>query len=217
MRRKPLLLGLFALLLVSLNPNSLRAQAVGEITGIVTDPSGGVIPGAKVTATRVETGVSKFTVASGAGTYTVPNLAVGTYKVTAEATGFKAGTASEISLDVAQQRVVNFKLVLAGVTSEVQVSAAPPLLNTTNGELGGFVSQEQVQNLPLDGRDITGLVYLQPGVVSNTGGMGWMDSQGQWISNGNRGETMTGTLDDGDISDAEMGTLQFTNFNLDAI
>ncbi len=196
---------------------SLRAQAVGSITGTVTDPSGGVIPGAKVTATRIETGVSQYTVTSGAGTYTIPNLVVGNYNVTAEASGFKTGTASNIALDVSQQREVNFRLALPGVTSEVKVTAAPPLLNTTNGTLGGLVSAEQVQDLPLNGRDITGLVYLQPGVVSNTGSMGWMDAQGQWISNGNRGETMTGTLDEGDISDAEMGTLQFTNFNLDAI
>jgi hypothetical protein len=195
----------------------LHAQAVGSITGVVTDPSGAVIPGAKVTATRVETGVSQFTVTSGAGTYTIPRLVVGTYNVTAEGPGFKTGTAEGITLDVAQQRAVDFKLALAGVTAKVEVNAAPPLLNTTNGMLGGLVSAEQVQDLPLNGRDITGLVYLQPGVVSNTGGMGWMDAQGQWISNGNRGETMTGTLDDADISDAEMGTLQFTNFNLDAI
>ena len=195
----------------------LHAQAVGSVTGVVTDPSGAVIPGVKVTATSVATGVSQYTVTGSAGTYTIPRLMVGTYNVTAETAGFKTGTAEGITLDVAQQRAVDFKLALAGVTAKVEVNAAPPLLDTTSGMLGGLVSQEQVQDLPLNGRDITGLVYLQPGVVSNTGSMGWMDGQGQWISNGNRGETMIGTLDDADISDAEMGTLQFTNFNLDAI
>jgi len=199
----------------------LYAQAVGAITGTVTDPSGAVIPGAKVTATRVETGVSQFTVTSGAGTYTIPRLVVGTYNVTAEASGFKTGTAQGITLDVAQQREVDFKLALAGVTAEVEVTAAPPLLNTTNGMLGGLVSGGQVQNLPLNGRDVSGLVMMQPGMAQDTGNMGWMGSDpshmSQWISNGNRGETMIGTLDDADISDAEMGTLQFTNFNLDAI
>jgi len=203
------------------NSPCLHAQAVGAITGTVTDPSGAVIPGAKVTATRVETGVSQFTVTSGAGTYTIPRLIVGTYNVTAEATGFKTATAEGITLDVAQQRAVDFKLALAGVTAEVQVTAAPPLLNTTNGMLGGLVSGGQVQNLPLNGRDVSGLVMMQPGMAQDTGNMGWMGSDPskmtQWISNGNRGETMIGTLDDADISDAEMGTLQFTNFNLDAI
>ena len=81
-------------------PAMLRAQAVGAITGTVTDPSGAVIPGVKVTATRVETGISQSTVTSSAGTYTIPSLVVGTYNVTAEAGGFKTGTASGITLDV---------------------------------------------------------------------------------------------------------------------
>jgi hypothetical protein len=203
-----------ACVLLAYSP-SLYAQAVGSITGVVTDPSGAVIPGAKVTATRVETGVSQSTLTSSAGTYTIPRLVVGTYNVNAEASGFKTGAAGGITLDVAQQRAVDFRLALAGVTAEVQVNAAPPLLNTTNGVLAGLVSEQQVEDLPLNGRDISNLVMMQPGMQYDTGSMGWMGPQ--WISNGNRGETMIGTLDDGDISDAEMGTLQFTNFNLDAI
>jgi hypothetical protein len=102
----------------------VHAQAVGAITGTVTDPSGAVIPGIKITATRVETGVSQSTLSSGAGTYTIPSLVVGTYNVVAEAGGFKSGTATGITLDVAQQRTVDFKLALAGVTSTVEVNAA---------------------------------------------------------------------------------------------
>jgi hypothetical protein len=191
------------------------AQAVGAIVGFVTDPSGAVVPGVKVTATRVETGVSQSTVTSGAGAYTIPNLLVGTYSVTADAAGFKTGSATGITLDVAQQRAVDFKLALAGVTSKVEVNAAPPLLNTTNGTIGGLVLAEQVQNLPLNGRDISGLVMMQPGVAQDSGRMGWFAPQ--WIGNGNRGETTVATLDSSDASDAEMGTIQFWNFNLDAI
>jgi len=194
----------------------VHAQAVGAITGTVADPSGAVIPGAKITATRVETGVSQFTVASGAGTYTIPRLVVGTYNVTAEAAGFKTGTATGITLDVAQERAVDFKLALAGVTSLVEVNAAPPLLNTTNATLSQVVSTEQVENLPLNGRNIEGMMTMQPGIVGYNGAnMGWMSAE--LAGNGNRGETAVGTLDGADVSDAEMGTLQFTNFNLDAI
>ncbi|MGH9451629.1 MAG: carboxypeptidase regulatory-like domain-containing protein, partial [Terriglobia bacterium] len=152
---------------------------------------------------------------SSAGTYTIPHLPVGTYTVTAVASGFKTAVAQDVTLDVSQQRQVNFTLALAGVLSKVEVKATPPLLNTTTGSLGGLVSAEQVQNLPLNGRNISGLVMMQPGMAQDTGSMGWMGPQ--WISNGNRGETQVGTLDGADVSDAEMGTIQFTNFNLDAI
>jgi hypothetical protein len=205
-----LLLALFLLL-----PLPIWAQATGAIVGTVTDPTGAVIPGAKITAKRVETGVSQSTVTGGSGTYTIPNLVVGTYDVTAEGGGFKIANATGITLDVSQQREVDFKLTVVGVESTVEVNAAPPLLNTTDGTIGGLVSEEQVENLPLNGRNISGLVMMQPGMAQDTGGMGWMGPQ--WISNGNRGETMVGTLDNSDVSDAEMGTIQFTNFNLDAI
>ena len=204
------------LLLVALFfPLELGAQSVGSITGIVTDPSGAVVANARVTATRIETGVAQSTVSGKAGTYTIPNLVVGTYDVTADVSGFKVATAKGITLDVSQQRQVDFKLSLLGVESTVEVSTAPPLVNTTDGTVAGLVSQEQVETLPLNGRDISGLVMMQPGMAQDTGSMGWMGPQ--WIANGNRGETLTGTLDNADISDAEMGTLQFTNFNLDAI
>jgi hypothetical protein len=179
------------------------------------------MPNVRITAKNIATGVSQSTVSSGSGTYTIPRLLVGTYTVTTEMRGFKRGIASDITLDVSQQRQVNFTLALAGVQAKVEVSAAPPLLNTTNGTMSGLVSEEQAENLPLNGRDITQLVFLQPGMAQDSGSMGWMgstpSSMNQFISNGNRGETETGTLDGANISDAEMGTLQFTNFNIDAI
>jgi hypothetical protein len=168
-----------------------------------------------VTATHTATGVSRFTITGSAGTYTISLLPVGTYSVAADAAGFKAAVAEGITLDVSQQRKVDFTLAVTGVRSIVEVTAAPPLLNTTSGQLGGVVSSEQVQDLPLNGRDISNLVLMQPGMAQNTGGMGWMAPM--WIGNGNRAETMIGTLDDADVSNAEMGNIRFTNFNLDAI
>jgi hypothetical protein len=215
------LLGAVSALCVGIAPCSLHAQAVGEITGRVIDPSGAVVPNVRITATNTATGISQSTISSSAGTYTIPRLPVGTYTVTAEIRGFKPGIAHGITLDVSQQRQVNFTLALAGVQAKVEVTAAPPLLNTTNGTMSGLVSEEQVENLPLNGRDITQLVFLQPGMAQDSGSMGWMgstpNSMNQFISNGNRGETETGTLDGANVSDAEMGTLQFTNFNIDAI
>lgn len=140
---------------------------------------------------------------------------MGTYIVTATAVGLQRETSSEITLDVSQQRRVDFTLTVAGVKSTVAVTAEAPLVDTTDATLGGLVSEKQVQTLPLNGRSIQNLVFLQPGLAQNTGEMGWITPQ--WISNGNRGETSIATLDGVDASDHEMGTIQFWNFNLDAI
>ncbi len=205
----------YLLVLAFLVPAPAWAQAVGAIVGTVTDPSGAVIPNARITATHVATGVSQSTVTSGAGTYTIPNLVVGTYTVAAVGEGFKPATAEGITLDVSQRREVDFKLNVTGLESTVEVNAAAPLLNTTDGTLGGLVTEQQVQTLPLNGRSIANLVMMQPGMAQDTGGMGWLAPQ--WISNGNRAETLVATLDSADASDTEMGTPQFWNFNLDAI
>jgi len=204
-----------ALLIALSAAPSLLSQAVGSISGTVTDETGAVLPNAKVTAERTETGISQSTISSGTGSFTLANLPVGTYNITVAAAGFKSGSAQDIKLDVSQLRTIDFKLTLSGTTSEVQVSAAPPLLNTSDSTLAGLVSEEQVETLPLNGRSIQNLVMLQPGMAQDTGSMGWMAPQ--WISNGNRGETEVATLDNSDVSDSEMGTIQFWNFNLDAI
>ena len=111
--------------MIFLAPGMLHGQATGEITGTVVDPTGAVVPSVKVTATNTATRVSRFTLTGSVGTYTIPLLPVGTYSVAAEGTGFKKGVAEGITLDVAQQRKVNFTLALGGVLSSVQVNAAP--------------------------------------------------------------------------------------------
>lgn len=128
MKLKFSFLAAFALLLASFTSSILRAQAVGEITGTVTDPTGAVVPDVSVTATNVATGVSQTTLSTAAGTYTLARLLVGTYDVTAEAKGLKKERASGLTLDVSQQRELNFTLAIGEVTSTVEVSAAPPLL-----------------------------------------------------------------------------------------
>jgi len=112
-------------------PMHLPGQAVGEIRGTVTDPTGAVIPSAKVIAEQVGTQSTRSTLTSNAGTYSIPALPVGTYALQVEASGFKNG-ASEVKLDVSQQREVNFTLALSGTSTEVQVGATAELLNTTN-------------------------------------------------------------------------------------
>jgi len=140
---------------------------------------------------------------------------VGTYDLTAESAGFSVSHSEALTLDVSQTRRVEFKLVPSGTNETAVVTATPPLLNTSDASLAGLVSEEQVETLPLNGRSIQNLVMLQPGMAQDSGSMGWLSPQ--WISNGNRGETEVVTLDGSDATDAEMGTVQFWNFNLDAI
>ncbi len=189
------------------------AQAVGTIVGTVTDTTGAVIVGAKVVATRADTGISQSTVTTVAGTFAIPNLSVGTYKVGVDAPSFAHQTITGVMLDVSQQRELDFKLSPSGTVVTAEVSASmEPVINTTNGELGGVMSEQQVHSLPLNGRSIQNLVMLQPGMAQQP--MGWSP---QWVSNGNRIETAVATLDGSDATDAEFGAIQFWNFNLDAI
>jgi hypothetical protein len=113
-KRMSAVIGSFLLAFLFLLPSSAVAQAVGAIVGTVTDPSGAVVPGATVTATNEATQVSQSTVSGSAGTYTIPHLLVGTYTVSADAKGFQKGSTAGITLDVSQQREVNFKLVVPG-------------------------------------------------------------------------------------------------------
>ena len=92
------------LFLGALVPATLWAQAVGEIVGTVKDPSGAVIPSAKVTAVQEGTQLSRSTVSEASGTYSLPDLLVGTYDVRAEANGFKEATSKGVTLDVTQHR-----------------------------------------------------------------------------------------------------------------
>ncbi len=202
-------------LALCLFPLPLFAQARGTIVGTVTDTSGAVVIGAKVTATQLGTQIVQTAVTSGSGVFALPNLAVGTYDLRVDATGFAADTATGVTLDVSQQRNLEFKLAPAGQSETAVVTSDAPLINTTNATLAGLVTEKQVDSLPLNGRSIQNLVMLQPGMAPDVGAMGWLAPQ--WISNGNRGETEVATLDGADATDAEMGTVQFWNFNLDAI
>jgi hypothetical protein len=205
----------------SWGPLLLRGQAVGEIWGVVRDPSGAVIPHANITAVEQSTGLKYSTVTTGSGNYSLTHLHIGTYTLTGGASGFKIATITGVTLQVDQQREVNFTLALAASTQEVTVSAAPPLLNTSNATLGGVISGQQVQTLPLNGRDITGLITLQPGTVYDANGPGMNNltgSAGNVSSNGTRGMTNIMYLDGSNVSDPQYGgTSNLTGFNLDAV
>jgi hypothetical protein len=200
-------------------PSRLSAQAEGEILGQVKDQSGAVIPNAKITAVEERKGSRYTTVSTGAGNYSLTNLLIGTYTVTATVSGFKTASIAAITLDVNQQREVDFTLVVGGVTQNVSVTASPPLINTSNATLGGVVTGQQVSTLPLNGRDITQLITLQPGTAVDPNGAGIHSfATGTWTSsNGQRGTSVDSYLDGVDTTDPHFGGAAMTAFNLDAI
>ncbi|MEX2661674.1 MAG: TonB-dependent receptor [Vicinamibacterales bacterium] len=143
---------------------SVFAQSTGTILGTVRDASGGVLPGASVTVVEVDTNASRTVVTDGQGTYLVPNLNIGTYRVTAELAGFKRLVQDAVRLQVGQQARVNAVLRVGDITDEVTVIGKSALIATDDSTLGGVIGQQQVAELPLDGRNFAQLAHLLPGV-----------------------------------------------------
>jgi Carboxypeptidase regulatory-like domain/TonB-dependent Receptor Plug Domain/TonB dependent receptor len=142
-----------------------HAQVTGAtVSGTVTDPSGGVVAGATVSATNTATAATRDVTTDASGLYTIPNLAPGSYELKVSATGFSTSLQSGLTLTVGQQLQLNFSLKVGNTTTTVQVTEAAPQIDLTSSALTGQVESETVRELPLNGRDWTSLAQLQPGV-----------------------------------------------------
>jgi len=180
------------LVFVLLAATSLSAQTFrGTILGTVTDPSGAVVAGAKVTVKNVGTGLERTTDTSADGSYALPELPIGTYTVTITLTGFQTAVTTGVAVDVATERRVDAALKTGQVSTRVEVSADQlPLVETTSNTLGGVLTQNDVKDLPINGRDYTKLIFLNPGVAGSpdqiTDSPG---SFGEFSMNGARGRS----------------------------
>ncbi|HEX3248465.1 MAG TPA: carboxypeptidase regulatory-like domain-containing protein [Pyrinomonadaceae bacterium] len=141
--------------------------STGSLVGTVVDQNGGAVAGATVEVTDNATSKVRTVQASTDGTFTVPQLDVGTYTVKVTAQGFKAYTATELKIDVSRPYSLPVTLEPGGVNENVTVVAGADVLNATNAELSNTVSQRQIQDLPLNGRNPLVLLTLQPGAASN--------------------------------------------------
>ena len=146
----------------------LFSQANGSLAGTVTDKTGSVITGATVKITSQLTGVSREAKTDASGYYTVPLLPVSTYTVHVESQGFQTAEQKDIRLQVDEHREVNFTLNPASVTEKVEVSATEVAVQTTNPTLGQVITEEQVAQLPLNGRNFVQLATLTPGTTQET-------------------------------------------------
>ena len=137
----------FATVLLALVPTGLAQTVTGAITGEVTDPSGAVIPGAKVTAHAVSTGIDTQTTSNAAGQYRIEFLPIGRYTVTVTASGFGTATVPEFSLEVNQTANFNVKMQVGTANSSVSVSAAAPILETENLSVNSTFTANTISNL----------------------------------------------------------------------
>ncbi|MBV9264663.1 MAG: carboxypeptidase regulatory-like domain-containing protein, partial [Acidobacteriaceae bacterium] len=150
---------------------SVPAQVTtGTILGSVHDPSGAGIAGAKIIITDVGKGTIVEDQTDQNGDYSHPFLIPGTYTVTVEKEGFKRAVSQNITIDVDQKQRVDVTLEVGQVNQVLEVTAAAPLVRSESAELGEVVSQRQVQDLPLNGRNFAQLVDLVPGVTAGQPG-----------------------------------------------
>src|SRR5208337_539678 len=175
----------------------------GTILGSVTDPSGAVVAGATIKIRNMGTGQERTTVTSADGSYAVTELPIGSYSVTVTQTGFKTFVATGVPVDVATERRVDAALKTGEVTTRVEVSAEDlPMVETTSNELGGVLTSQSVADMPVNGRDYTKLIYLNPGIagspdqISDSPG-----SLGEFSMNGSRGRANNFLLDGTDMND----------------
>jgi hypothetical protein len=140
----------------------------GSIVGNVSDPSGGVIAGAAVTVTNTQTGLTRTMTTDNAGGYSVPTLPPGEYSVRASASGFKSSEHQNILVEVGANVRIDLALEVGASTQTVAVTSAVPLVGT--------LSNEAINDLPLNGRNFQNLITLRPGVIIQPGGGAWTQS-----------------------------------------
>src|SRR6266550_2160344 len=141
----------------------------GQFTGIVTDPSGAAIPNAKVTVTNMGTNLSVTTTTNQSGLYTARELPIGTYKISAEAKGFKTSSNTNLTLNAGTVQRVDVRMELGQAREVVEVTGEAAAVNTEDSKLASTVSSTQIASLPLNGRNVYDLIQLAPGAVNVSG------------------------------------------------
>ena len=150
---------------------ALAQQTESRITGRVLDQSQGTLPGVTITVLNKATGAVRTAISDGEGNYVVTNLGPGIYDVTIELAGFAPKT-REVILGVGQMEKVEVELTVAALQEQVTVSAAAPVLDLSSAKIGVNVSPEEVQHLPVNGRNFANLMTLATGATSDGNG-GW--------------------------------------------
>jgi outer membrane receptor protein involved in Fe transport len=192
------------------------AQTSGaSLVGHIKDKDGAALPGVTVTAKNNDTGLDRVTVSDADGTFSLPSLPVGLYTVTAELSGFATVTIEEVRLNVATTRTLEVEMSSASVEEQITVVDEAPLVQTTPS-IGTVVSEEQLENLPLNGRQFANLAILAPGTSLAYNSDPTKPGQLTVALNGGIGRNVNYVIDGGDNTDDTIGgALQ--NFNLESV
>ncbi len=180
-RQRDIFFALFAgiALIACLVPPAV-AQAWSSLSGTVTDPSGALVAGASVTIRNLDTGMERIATTDDAGRYQVLLLPVGNYEVVIHKEGFALMTRTGIHLAVSQDAEIDIGLKLSREKQQVIVNADAAAVNLTTADISGLVGDQQVKDLPLNGRSFDELLTLNPGIVNftaeKTGGVGVSNS-----------------------------------------
>src|SRR5215467_2914009 len=166
-------LGSAIVLLIAFGTCQVFAQtATGNIVGVIKDTTGALIPGVNISVKHLDSGYVRTAITNETGNYRVPLLPVGPYEVSTTMPGFKQEVRKGINLVVGQEAVIDITLEVGAAAEQVTVSEEAPLVNTTLSSTSGLITEQQVKDLPLNGRSFDQLLVLNPGVVNNTSNMG---------------------------------------------
>ena len=210
-------------ILLTCNPGVFAQQSLGDATvsGRVTDPSGAIVPGATVTARQTETNLTAETVTGSDGRFRFPYLKIGPYEVTARLQGFAPAT-RPVTLTVGSAFDVSMALSVEAVTTTVSVTAASTVIETARSQIAGTITQAEVANLPLNGRNFLDLALLVPGVsapnISSTQLFAETSAvPGVGISIGSQRNFSNGFVVDGLSANDDAAGLSGTPFAVDAV
>lgn len=141
------------------------AQFSSAIQGTITDTSAAVVPGAVVRVTNVTTGITRDVTSMADGTYRVLSLPPGSYRITVEKAGFRTAQRDSFEVETGQIARLDFQLALGAVNEVLNVTDQPPLVETEQGRVSGRIEQAEIQNMPLNGRNVYNLLAVQPGIA----------------------------------------------------
>src|SRR5947208_1922018 len=181
-------------------------QATAQISGVVKDQTGAVLPGAEVTATQTDTGIARMTITNETGSYVLPSLALGPYRLEVALPGFRTFVQTGIVLQVNSSPVVNAVLEIGQVAETVEVEANAAMVETRSVGIAQIIENERILELPLNGRNVTELITLTAGAVQSGVPAAMNFDTGRFISvNGGVGYGVSYNLDGAPHTDQYSG------------